>query len=412
MALCICVAAFAADDLIFLAVLLLLDLLLGALGHVFRKAVSLAVGLGKICLFLFVLLLLFVREGTILFLFITDTGVYVAARLVLRLLSACIPLALMLAVTQMNDLANALVKVLRLPYKYAFTLTTAIRFIPLFIAEMSGITEAQTARGVEFDSVGFLRKMKLILPLCVPLLIISVRKIDGTAVSAEVRGFHLRTYRSGYKSYGSQAADISAVIFCGSAYRRRDHTLRGRGVYVHENDRGTISYHIKEQLKDLTSKACFSQKKLEGVAIRSIRRRRTLRRFRSPGKAIYARHILWVCRRWGRRENCPHHFFFRYDRNAGHYSLHGQGCGRLGHHVQSLLRMAGITKLDRVHITPGYGLWTAGIGFPARRGAPRRHGQPMGPGNTAKQLRMMIDLKSTVLCATLILRAAPRGGVC
>ena len=25
--------------------------------------------------------------------------------------------------------------------------------------------------------------------------------------------------------------------------------------------------------------------------------------------------------------------------------------------------MAGITALDRIHITPGYGLWTAGIGF-------------------------------------------------
>ena len=38
---------------------------------------------------------------------------------------------------------------------------------------------------------------------------------------------------------------------------------------------------------------------------------------------------------------------------------------------------AGITKKDRIHITPGYGLWTAGIGF-----------------------QMMMDLKSTVLCAT------------
>ena len=29
--------------------------------------------------------------------------------------------------------------------------------------------------------------------------------------------------------------------------------------------------------------------------------------------------------------------------------------------------MAGITKHDRVQITPGYGLWTAGIGFQAGR---------------------------------------------
>ena len=62
--------------------------------------------------------------------------------------------------------------------------------------------------------------------------------------------------------------------------------------------------------------------------------------------------------------------------------------------------MAGVTKKDRVQITPGYGLWTAGIGFQAgceRLGA---MAVPMGPGNTEKQLQMMIDMGSTVLCAT------------
>lgn len=61
---------------------------------------------------------------------------------------------------------------------------------------------------------------------------------------------------------------------------------------------------------------------------------------------------------------------------------------------------AGVTAADRVQITPGYGLWTAGIGFQAgceRLGA---MAIPMGPGNTEKQLRFMLDMKSTVLCAT------------
>lgn len=62
--------------------------------------------------------------------------------------------------------------------------------------------------------------------------------------------------------------------------------------------------------------------------------------------------------------------------------------------------LAGVTREDRVQITPGYGLWTAGIGFQAgveRLGA---MAIPMGPGNTEKQLQMMLDLKSTVLCST------------
>lgn len=62
--------------------------------------------------------------------------------------------------------------------------------------------------------------------------------------------------------------------------------------------------------------------------------------------------------------------------------------------------MAGITNLDRIQITPGYGLWTAGIGF--QLGAERLGAMaiPMGPGNTEKQLQMMQDLGSTVITAT------------
>ncbi|MBE6724190.1 MAG: phenylacetate--CoA ligase [Ruminococcaceae bacterium] len=61
---------------------------------------------------------------------------------------------------------------------------------------------------------------------------------------------------------------------------------------------------------------------------------------------------------------------------------------------------AGITKMDRIHITPGYGLWTAGIGFQAGCELLGAMALPLGPGNTDKQLQMMMDMESTVLCAT------------
>lgn len=63
-------------------------------------------------------------------------------------------------------------------------------------------------------------------------------------------------------------------------------------------------------------------------------------------------------------------------------------------------RMAGLTEDDRIQITPGYGLWTAGIGF--QSGSERLGAMtlPMGPGNTEKQIQFMIDFHSTALCAT------------
>lgn len=62
--------------------------------------------------------------------------------------------------------------------------------------------------------------------------------------------------------------------------------------------------------------------------------------------------------------------------------------------------MAGVGSSDRVQITPGYGLWTAGISFQAGAEAVGAMAIPMGPGNTDKQIQMMLDLKSTVLCST------------
>lgn len=61
---------------------------------------------------------------------------------------------------------------------------------------------------------------------------------------------------------------------------------------------------------------------------------------------------------------------------------------------------AGITRKDRIQITPGYGLWTAGIGFQAGCEKLGAMAVPVGPGNTDKQLQLMVDLHSTVLGAT------------
>ncbi|WP_256623194.1 phenylacetate--CoA ligase family protein [Methanolobus chelungpuianus] len=63
-------------------------------------------------------------------------------------------------------------------------------------------------------------------------------------------------------------------------------------------------------------------------------------------------------------------------------------------------RLAGLSSRDRIQITPGYGLWTAGIGFQAGAELLGAMAVPMGPGNTEKQLQMMLDLKSTALAST------------
>ena len=180
---------------------LALTLALGAYAGVVERLFSLLKLLIPLALIMLVLQLAFMRDGNVVWSFITDTGLITGSKACLRLLGVALPLILMLMVTKLNDLANACVEVLHVPYRYAFTFTTALRFVPVFGQEMNAIMEAQTARGVEYDTKNPIKKLKLMLPLCVPLLISSVGKTDATALAAEQRGFYLRTRASSYKRY-------------------------------------------------------------------------------------------------------------------------------------------------------------------------------------------------------------------
>ena len=213
----LCVGVFASSNMIYLVAVLLIDLLLGCLGNVFRQTFSVFCKLLRVMLFLFVLQLLFIQRGDtvvpLLFgLRITNVGIETALLVVLRLLAATLPLCILLMVTKLDDLANSLVVRYHIPYKYAFALTTAIRFVPEFSKEMQEVIEAQTTRGVELDTRNIFRKIALIIPLCVPLLISSVRKIDGTAMAAELRGFNRRSWKNMTASFRFRLRDAVALV--------------------------------------------------------------------------------------------------------------------------------------------------------------------------------------------------------
>ena len=67
---------------------------------------------------------------------------------------------------------------------------------------------------------------------------------------------------------------------------------------------------------------------------------------------------------------------------------------------QRCYEFAGVGPGDRVQVTPGYGLWTAGIGFQAGVEKLGAMAVPTGPGNLDLQFEFMTDLETTVICAT------------
>lgn len=210
----IIIATFLAQTYSMLIVLLALTFGLGFYAHSVSKLISLLKLLIPIAIIMLLLQTAFVRDGTLVIWWMTDVGLITGSKACLRLLGVALPLILMLSVTKLNDLANACVEVLHIPYPYAFTFTTALRFIPVFSQEMNSIMEAQTARGVEFDTKNPFKKFQLMLPLAIPLLVTSVGKTDGTALAAEERGFYLRTCESSFKHYPMKTADYIVLALC------------------------------------------------------------------------------------------------------------------------------------------------------------------------------------------------------
>ena len=157
---------------------------------------------------------------------------------------------------------------------------------------------------------------------------------------------------------------------------------------------------IKEKMKTLTSQECFYQKKFEGIDIDSIKSQEDFEKLPFTWKGdLREAYPLGL-------QAVPDEEIVRIHSSSGTTGTPviipytQEDVDDWAIMFERCYEMAGVTPLDRVHITPGYGLWTAGIGFQA--GAEKLGAMviPMGPGNTDKQLRMMVDMKSTVLCAT------------
>jgi energy-coupling factor transport system permease protein len=210
------IMCFCTSNLVFLCIMLVFGLVMAASCGMMRQTFGLMKAVFVFSLILALLLILTSSSGEPLvnlpWGYIGTGSILAAVTTIVRLEAAAIPLFLTFYVTKMSDLSNSVVKVLHVPYKYAFTFTSTVHFIPVFMNDMKGIMEAQTARGIEFDQGGFVNKVRLMVPLCVPLLVSSVRKTNSAAIAAEVRGFNLRTRDSGYKQYPFAAYDIAALV--------------------------------------------------------------------------------------------------------------------------------------------------------------------------------------------------------
>ncbi|MBQ3443547.1 MAG: energy-coupling factor transporter transmembrane protein EcfT [Selenomonadaceae bacterium] len=174
---------------------------------------------------LFTLLIHFVsHDGEVLakvYIFkVTTEGIIYGVKISLRLV-LLIVLSSLLTFTasplQLTDATENLLSPLKrfgVPsHELAMMMTIAIRFVPTLIEETDKIIKAQKSRGLDFESGGFVKKLRAMVPILVPLFLSSFRRADDLAMAMEARCYRGGEGRTHMKQLRLTNLDYGAAVF-------------------------------------------------------------------------------------------------------------------------------------------------------------------------------------------------------
>lgn len=126
---------------------------------------------------------------------ITEEGILFGFFITTRLLAIISILPLVSMTTPIDRLSLGLVR-LKLPYQFAYIVTTALNLVPVLKAEAGAIMDAQRLRAFRtFEKGNPIAKMKAYPLLVTPLVIGAMRRAKLVAIAMECRGFGAKRER-------------------------------------------------------------------------------------------------------------------------------------------------------------------------------------------------------------------------
>lgn len=99
-------------------------------------------------------------------------------------------------------------------HELAMIVTIALRFVPTLALQMERIVKAQIARGADFGTAGrfqFIKTTRRLLPLLIPLFLVSLRRSEALIVAMEARGYTGGQGRTRLRKLRAQPADYVAL---------------------------------------------------------------------------------------------------------------------------------------------------------------------------------------------------------
>lgn len=102
---------------------------------------------------------------------------------------------------------------LRVPTdELALMVTIALRFIPTLLVELDTIMRAQRARGADFRRGGLRERTRSLVPVLVPLFVLSFRRADELALAMEARCYRPGAVRTRLHPLRAGRADAAVLV--------------------------------------------------------------------------------------------------------------------------------------------------------------------------------------------------------
>jgi energy-coupling factor transport system permease protein len=84
----------------------------------------------------------------------------------------------------------------------------ALRFVPLLLEEFDTVRKAQIARGGGFHRKGVMSRFKGVLPMLIPLFVLSIHRAKDLAIAMESRGYQGEEGRTPIREYRIRPSDV------------------------------------------------------------------------------------------------------------------------------------------------------------------------------------------------------------
>ena len=147
--------------------------------------------------------------------YLTYEQLWYHLNLILKYLSSIPVILLFVCTTQPSEFAASLNRI-GIKYSIAYSVSLALRYIPDIQKEYNDISKAQQARGIEMSrKVSLVSRIKSASSILIPLIIMSMDKIETISNAMELRGFGKNKKRTWYMARPFTAKDIMSMVLCG-----------------------------------------------------------------------------------------------------------------------------------------------------------------------------------------------------